>query len=170
MGKNLLALQESSDYPCIFVQSGLSMKVCQHNGLSVVLLTGKQEHCPPHVHVKHEKWDATFKFSFLHDAVESWALDTKKVVPSKALLEAIRQTIEEPANVQACRKAWWDTHGARLKLCLTNRYWDPIKEDEVDGKNATQGMPQILSASYDPIKQVTKLTFGGGTTPVEIQL
>jgi hypothetical protein len=44
------------------------MQVCMHSGILLAVLT-RNVHCPPHVHVGSDKWEARFEFSFWHDSV-----------------------------------------------------------------------------------------------------
>ena len=37
------------------------MKLCVYRDLVIAVLT-RNEHCPPHVHVGTDKWDARFQF------------------------------------------------------------------------------------------------------------
>ena len=50
------------------------MKVCIYNGLVIAILT-RNEHCPPHVHVGPQEWDARFEFSFWHNGVRLWDVE-----------------------------------------------------------------------------------------------
>jgi hypothetical protein len=154
-----------------FVMSGLSMKVSEYNGLIVAVLLGEQEHCPPHVHVEHDGWDARFIFSFLHNDVELWAFDSSDKLPPKGRTEKLRQHIEIPGNLKKAREIWLKAHGAgKLEICLNNKYWDPANLVEVDGSNAKKGMYQIQKAVFDSNNCLTTLTFIGGQEAVGIQL
>jgi hypothetical protein len=147
------------------------MKVSVYNGLTVAVLVGEQEHCPPHVHVQHDGWDARFVFSFLHNGVEIWAFNSSEKLPPKGLAEKLRQHIETPGNLKNARKTWLKAHGAgKLKICLDNKYWDPVNLVEVDGGDAKKGMCKIQTAVFDLGKCLTTLTFVGGEEPVGIQL
>jgi hypothetical protein len=44
------------------------MRVCAHRRLVFAVLT-LDEHCPPHVHVGTDKWEARFEFSFWDNSV-----------------------------------------------------------------------------------------------------
>lgn len=137
----------------------------------MAILVGEQEHCPPHVHVQHDGWDARFIFSFLHNAVDLWAFDSTAKLPPKGIPEKLRQHIETTATLNKARAIWLKVHGAgKLQICLNKKYWDPINLVEVDGKYAHKAMYQIHTAVYDPSKCLTKLTFVGGEESVGIQL
>lgn len=69
------------------------MKVCVHHGLVIAVLT-RNEHCPPHVHVGTEQWDARFEFSFWHHGVRLWDVLPAQNTPSAALLEGLRQVLK----------------------------------------------------------------------------
>lgn len=147
------------------------MKVSVYNGLKVVVLVGEQEHCPPHVHVQHDGWDARFVFSFLHGEVELWAFDPSDKLPPGSLMEKLRQHIEIPGNLKKAREIWLNAHGAgKLGICLHNKYWDPVNLIEVDGSNANKSMYQIQKAVFDSLTCLTTLTFIGGQQPMGIQL
>lgn len=73
------------------------MKVCEHRGLVVAVLT-RNEHCPPHVHVGTDDWDARFEFSFWHDGVRLWDVLPAQNMPSVALLQELRQALKQAAN------------------------------------------------------------------------
>jgi hypothetical protein len=44
------------------------MSVCAHHGLVFAILT-RDQHCPPHVHVGTDKWEARFEFGFWDNGV-----------------------------------------------------------------------------------------------------
>ena len=73
------------------------MKVCEHRGLVVAVLT-RNEHCPPHVHEGTDDWDARFEFSFWHDGVRLWDVLPAQNMPSVALLQELRQALKQAAN------------------------------------------------------------------------
>ena len=137
--------------------------------MDIAVLT-RNEHCPPHVHVGHNGWDARFSFSFWHNSVNLWDVNPENMAPSKSVLEELRLIIEDPVNLRKARHCWWRVHSSTLKICLNNKYWDPDNGEEVDGKSARTGMPQIQSAMYNAARDVTTLTFVGGEEPLEIQL
>ncbi|MHB8201987.1 MAG: hypothetical protein ACYDD9_14385, partial [Acidithiobacillus sp.] len=70
----------------------MNMKVCTHRGLLIAVLT-RNEHCPPHVHVGTDDWNARFEFSFWHNGVRLWDVMPIQESPSAGLLEEIRQAI-----------------------------------------------------------------------------
>jgi len=74
--------------------------------LDIAVLT-RSEHCPPHVHVGTEKWDARFEFSFWHDGVRLWDVTPEQNEPKAAILEDFRQALKLPANLRRAREHWW---------------------------------------------------------------
>ena len=79
------------------------MKVCIYNGLVIAILT-RNEHCPPHVHVGPQEWDARFEFSFWHNGVRLWDVEPVQNRPTDRLLEAIRQEIKKPEHHRLARE------------------------------------------------------------------
>jgi len=146
------------------------MLICKHKGMTIAVLT-RNEHCPPHVHVGNNDWDARFKFSFWHNSVDLWDVEPNHKAPAESVLEELRLVIENPVNLRKARQCWWTIHSSTfIKTCLDNKYWDPINNEEIDGKNATAGTPQIQLATYDPANDETTLTFAGGAAPLRIKL
>ncbi len=93
------------------------------------------------------------------------------MAPSESVLEELRLVIEKPANLRKARQYWWTIHSSTsIKICLDNKYWDPVNNEEVDGKSAKKGMPQIQSATYEPASAETILTFAGDAEPLRIKL
>ena len=84
------------------------MKVCKHAGLTIAVLT-RNEHCPPHVHVGTEKWDARFQFSFWHNGVRLWDVMPAQNEPSAAVLEGLRLALKQPAHLRRARDLWWSS-------------------------------------------------------------
>ncbi|MET0323397.1 MAG: DUF4160 domain-containing protein [Duganella sp.] len=130
----------------------------------------RDEHCPPHVHVGRDNWNARFLFSFCRNEVDLWDVTPVHMTPSASVLEDLRRIIEKSVNLRKARQCWWQVHSGKLRTCLSNKYWDTLALEEVDGKNAKSGMLQIQSESYDPASQRTTLTFVGGGESLEIQL
>ena len=146
------------------------MLVCKHKGADIVVLS-RNEHCPPHVHVGQSGWEARFTFSFCHNGVDLWDVVPDHKAPHESILEALRQVIEAPANLSKARTLWWAIHSSTsVKICLDNKYWDLASNIAVDGKDAKVAMPQIQSATYDPSREETTLTFAGGVGPLRIDL
>ena len=142
------------------------MKVCTHNGLDIAVLT-RNEHCPPHVHVGTEKWDARFEFSFWHDGVRLWDVTPEQNEPKAAILEDLRQVLKLPANLRRAREHWWDS---RLTVCLDNQLWDTDAEEVVGPKEKRPNARKILSARFDKQAYMTVLQLMGEGTPLEIEL
>ncbi|WP_426690152.1 hypothetical protein [Rhodanobacter ginsengiterrae] len=104
------------------------MQVCQYKGLVLAVLT-RNEHCPPHVHVGSNDWDARFEFSFWHNGVRLWDVSPARNRPAEATLEALRKMLKQPVHLRKARELWWKT---RQTICLENQQWDP-KASEVVG-------------------------------------
>lgn len=142
------------------------MKICTHHGLVIAVLT-RNEHCPPHVHVGTEKWDARFEFSFWHNGVRLWDVTPVQNEPNAAVLEALRQVLKAPANLQRAREVWWNT---RQTLCLENQSWDWEAEAVVSPKEKRLQAKKILSARFDALAHKTVLQLAGEASPLEIEL
>jgi hypothetical protein len=85
--------------------------------------------------------------------------------PKRSLLEAIRQTIEHPTNLEKARNIWW----SRLQMsCLNNKYWDPNLQEVVDRNR--KGAVAIVSATFDQGRNSTVLVLQGEEDPMEILL
>lgn len=142
------------------------MKVCTHHGLDIAVLT-RNEHCPPHVHVGTEKWDARFEFSFWHNGVRLWDVTPEQNEPSAPVLESLRQALKALANLRRARVCWWES---RQTLCLDNQWWDMDAEEVVSPKDNRPKARKILSARFDAQAYKTVLQLAGETTPLEIEL
>lgn len=140
------------------------MKVCTHNGLTIAVLT-RNEHCPPHVHTGTSKWEARFEFSFWHDGVRLWDVVPEQHQPTAKQLEAIRQTLKQPANLRRTREIWWN---GTQTVCLVNQRWDAGLQEVVSG--AKPPAKVIKAASFNARVYKTVLLFGGQTSPHEIEL
>lgn len=68
------------------------MRVGAYKGY-VISVFIRDEHCPPHVHVRGKGWDARFRFSFLDGEVELWDVEPERRRPPIALLKEIRGAI-----------------------------------------------------------------------------
>ena len=142
------------------------MKVCAHRGLVVAVLT-RNEHCPPHVHVGTDDWDARFEFSFWHDGVRLWDVLPTQNMPSVALLEELRQVLKQAANLRRSRELWWLS---RHTLCLDKLQWDPIAREIVSPKQKRQRAVAIRAGRFDLSGYKTVLTLVGDDQPLEIAL
>jgi hypothetical protein len=142
------------------------MKVCEHRGLVVAVLT-RNEHCPPHVHVGTDDWDARFESGFWHDAVRLWDVVPVQNMPSAALLEELRQVVKQAANLRRSRELWWLS---RKTLCIDNLQWDPATAEVVSPRQKRRGAVAILSSRFDAPGYKTVLTLVGDDQPLEIQL
>ena len=142
------------------------MKVCAHNGLSIVVLT-RNEHCPPHVHVGSDKWEARFEFSFWHNDVSLWDVTPVQNQPTKTVLEGLRQTLKKPVNLRRAREIWWD---CLQSVCLINQRWDGALNEVVDTAAGNPQSKLIQAASFDRTKYQTVLQLAGQSDPVEIWL
>jgi len=92
------------------------MKICTHKGLVITILT-RNEHCPPHVHVGSDRWEARFEFCFWHNGVRLWDVMPMQNQPTVAVLEELRQTIKQPAHLRRAREIWWRS---LQTVCLVN--------------------------------------------------
>lgn len=142
------------------------MKVCTHKGYVIAILS-RNEHCPPHVHVNVDKWEARFEFSFWHNGVRLLDVIPAKNEPKAALLEELRQTIKHPSNLRRARELWWQTCGT---LCLENQYWDGVAEEVVSPKSKRPETYLIQSASLNVQEYKTVLHLAGRDGPLEIEL
>lgn len=142
------------------------MLVCVHRGLVIAVLT-RNEHCPPHVHVGTDKWDARFKFSFWHNGIRLWDVLPANNAPSAPLLEELRQVMKQSANLQRAREHWW---ASRKTLCLDNQCWDVAVQEVVSPRAKRQGAVNISSGYFDASRYRTVLMLAGQTLPLEIQL
>lgn len=142
------------------------MKVCTHHGLDIAVLT-RNEHCPPHVHVGTDKWEARFKFSFWHNGVQLWDVTPEQNEPSAPVLESLRLALKAPANLRRSREYWWES---RQTLCLDNKQWDTVADEVVGPKDKRPKARKILSARFDAQAYRTVLQLAGETTPLEIEL
>ena len=142
------------------------MKVCEHRGLVVAVLT-RNEHCPPHVHVGTDDWDARFEFSFWHHGVRLWDVLPAQNIPSVALLEELRQVLKQAAHLRRSRELWWLS---RHTLCLDNLQWDKITGEVLSPKQKRRGAVDIRAGHFEMSGYKTVLTLAGDEPPLEIQL
>src|SRR5471030_2225560 len=106
------------------------MKVCKHKGLDIAVLT-RNEHCPPHVHVGSDKWEARFEFSFWHNNVRLLDVMPAQSQPTVTVLEDFRQTIKKPANLRRARELWWKS---LQTVWMVNQLWDVNSNEIVSTK------------------------------------
>ena len=142
------------------------MKVCTHKGLVIAVLT-RNEHCPPHVHVGTEQWDARFEFSFWHNGVRLWDVVPVKNQPGVAQLEDLRQVLKQPAHLRRAREIWWS---ALQSVCLVNQYWDIDADEVVSIKEKRPGTRKIEAAHFNAQSNTTVLQLAGQKSPLEIEL
>lgn len=142
------------------------MKVCRHKGLVTAVLT-RSEHCPPHVHVGTDKWDARFLFSFWHDGVRLWDVIPAHNEPTVAVLEDLRFVVKQAVNLRKARGLWW---GSRQTLCLDNLMWDVDGEEAISPKDHRLRALAIEWVRFDDRAYKTVLKLAGRTMPLEIEL
>lgn len=141
------------------------MKICSYKGLIVSVFT-RDEHCPPHVHVGNERWDARYRFSFWHNGVALWDVRPMWSAPRAVLLEELRQVIEQPDHLRLARQRWWQS---RRSVCLDHQQWDPRREEVVSPSVFRRHAVDILWARYVPDRDCTLIQLAGQDSPLEIQ-
>lgn len=142
------------------------MKVRTHKGLLIAVLT-RNEHCPPHVHVGTDKWEARFEFSFWHNGVRLLDVVPVKNQPIVAVLEDLRQTLKQPVNLRRAREIWW---GCRQTVCLVNQLWN-IETDEIVSTQYRRLDARVIEAAhFDAQRYKTVLQLAGQSSPLEIEL
>jgi hypothetical protein len=142
------------------------MKVCAHRGLVFAVLT-RNEHCPPHVHVGTDQWEARFQFSFWHNSVTLWDVVPTKNMPTASLLEELRQVLKEPPNLKQARALWWTS---RQTVCLENQQWDVEQQEVANTKGRRAKALAIQAAHFDAVSYKTVLILAGQKQPLEIIL
>jgi hypothetical protein len=142
------------------------MKVCRHRGILLAVLT-RNEHCPPHVHVGTEMWEARFEFSFWHNSVTLLDVVPTKNIPNVTMLEEIRLTLKTPKNLKKARSLWWLS---MRSTCLENQKWDVEKGEVVFTKSKRVKSVVIESARFDPKVYKTEIFLVGCDEPLEISL
>jgi hypothetical protein len=142
------------------------MKVCNHQGLLIAVLT-RNEHCPPHVHVGTVDWEARFEFSFWHNGVCLLDVVPVKNQPSIDVLEDLRQAIKNPQHLRRARTCWWESIQA---VCLVNQMWDAQALEVVSPKEKRPNAQRIQTAVFDANRYQTVLQLKGAASPVEIKL
>ncbi|ANF88418.1 hypothetical protein A7J50_5078 [Pseudomonas antarctica] len=142
------------------------MKVGAYKGYVIAVFL-RDEHCPPHVHVRGEAWDARFRFSFLDGGVALWDVNPERCRPAGAILEGIRQALMQPHYLARARRIWWQ----KLQtVCLENHSWDWDADELVPGLVIRRGVYVIANARHDVVGQRTILNLVRAPGCVEIDL
>ncbi|MCK1783553.1 DUF4160 domain-containing protein [Pseudomonas sp. TNT11] len=142
------------------------MKVGTYKG-HVISVFLRDEHCPPHVHVRGKQWDARFRFSFLDGRVELWDVDPERRRPPRGILEGIRQALMQRHVLARVRRIWWE----KLQtVCLENHSWDWDADEVLPGLIIRRGVYVIANARHDVARQRTLLNLVRAPDCVEIDL
>lgn len=142
------------------------MKVGAYKGY-VISVFIRDEHCPPHVHVRGNAWDARFRFSFLNGQVELWDVNPERRRPPESVLKELRQTLMQPHYLARARRIWWE----KLQtVCLENHSWDWDADELVPGLVIRRGVYVIANARHDVAGQLTILNLVRAPGYVEIEL
>ncbi|WP_395610460.1 DUF4160 domain-containing protein [Pseudomonas sp. B22129] len=142
------------------------MRVGNYKGYVIAVFL-RDEHCPPHVHVRGKGWDARFRFSFLNGRVELWDVDPQRRRPPVAVLEGIRQALLQPHYLARARRTWWNN---LQTVCLENHSWDWEAAEVIPGLVIRRGVSVIASARHDVAGPRTILNLVRVPDPVEIEL
>lgn len=142
------------------------MRICTHRGLVIAILT-RNEHCPPHVHVGTNKWDARFEFSFWHNGVRLWDVVPEQNQPTVSVFEDLRQAIKHGVHLRRAREIWWNSVQT---VCLVNQLWDVDADEVVTGQDRRPGAKVIEAARYNVKTNKTVLHLAGQSSPLEIEL
>lgn len=142
------------------------MKVCVYRGLLVAVLT-RNEHCPPHVHVGSDDWQARIEFSFWHDGARLMDVVPVHRQPTVAVLEGLRLTLKTPAHLRRARLCWWQSVRS---VCLVNQAWDGQALEVAAVQDKRGGARLIEAALFDAERYRTILQLKGASAPVEIEL
>ncbi|HEL4182683.1 TPA: hypothetical protein ACXJTM_003747 [Stenotrophomonas maltophilia] len=142
------------------------MKVSRFRGFDLALMT-RDEHCPPHLHVKSPDWEARFKFSFWHNNVCLYDVQPVSAKPPSKVLENLRQHLREPLILQSARQKWWHVMNS---ICLDNLYWNFHLGEVVAPTKTNVGAVKIMSARYDGQRNITVLKLFGFVDDLEIEL
>lgn len=140
------------------------MKIASYQGFDLIIQS--RDHCDPHVHIKSPNWDVRILFSFWKDDVDYWDTRPDKSKPKAVLIESLRQTLMQPANLRRAREVWWNTIA---KTCIDNKRWSLIQEVVVGGVIPGHSTLQIVSSEFDAHNYKTKLKLENGEI-VEIEL
>ncbi|WP_017253795.1 DUF4160 domain-containing protein [Pseudomonas tolaasii] len=142
------------------------MRVGTYKGYVIAVFL-RDEHCPPHVHVRGNGWDARFRFSFLDGRVELWDVDPERRRPPVAVLEGIRRALLQPHYLARARRIWWNN---LQTICLDNHSWDWEAAEVIPGLVIRRGVSVIASARHDVAGPRTILNLVRVPDPVEIEL
>lgn len=142
------------------------MRVGTYKGY-VISVFIRDEHCPPHVHVRGNGWDARFRFSFLDGDVELWDVDPERRRPPSAVLAGIREALVQRHYLARARRIWWEKHQT---VCLENHSWDLGADELVPGLVIRPGVHVIASAWHDFVGQRTILNLVRAPVCVKINL
>ena len=142
------------------------MKVCVYRGLLMAVLT-RNEHCPPHVHVGSNDWQARLEFSFWHAGVRLMDVVPVHKRPTVAVLEGLRQALKTRAHLRRARLCWWQSVRS---VCLVNQTWDEQAREAVAVQDKRAGARRIEAAAFDAERYRTILQLKGASAPVEIAL
>lgn len=142
------------------------MKVCAYKGLLIAVLT-RNEHCPPHVHVGSDKWEARFEFSFWHNGVRLYDVMPAQKQPTVEVLEELRQELKLPIHLRRAREIWWSSSQT---VCLVNQLWDVDAGEVVSAKDRRPEAKVVESAHFDAHAYKTVLRLAGQTSLWEISL
>ncbi len=140
------------------------MAIVTIGNVDVVVMT-RDEHCPPHVHAdcSPEGWSARYKFFYTSDDLEFWDFkpDNPKRAPSKSRLDEIGMAIFP--HLSKVRKRWWEVLG---RVCLDNQYVIQTADgiEVIYDKRRRKGVPQVQSATYDPLMRLVTLNLTNGST------
>ena len=129
------------------------MRVGAYKGY-VISVFIRDEHCPPHVHVWGNEWDARFRFSFLNGDVELWDVEPERRQPPMAVLKEIRGAIMQRHYLARARRIWWEY---LQTVCLENHCWDWDAGELVPRLVIRRGVHVIASARHDVVAQRTIL-------------
>ncbi|UII70831.1 DUF4160 domain-containing protein [Pseudomonas sp. HN11] len=142
------------------------MRVGTYKGY-VISVFIRDEHCPPHVHVRGNEWDARFRFSFLNGDVELWDVEPERRQPPMAVLKEIREAIMQRHYLARARRIWWDY---LQTVCLENHSWDWEAHEVLPGLLIQPGVYVIARARHDVVGQKTILNLVRAPGFVEIEL
>lgn len=142
------------------------MRVGAYKGYVISVFT-RDEHCPPHVHVRGKEWDARFRFSFLDADVELWDVDPERRRPPAAVLVGICEAIAQQHYLARARRIWWE----KLQtVCLENHSWDWEAREVLQGLIIRRGVYVIARARHDVVRQKTIFNLVRAPGFVEIDL
>jgi hypothetical protein len=118
------------------------------------------DHCPPHVHVRHrgEGWSARVQFSFLEEQLEVLSIAPLRNTPLQRTVNGLLDDIE--AELLACRCSWW---AVKRTTCLENQLAAILTETTNIIRNSPSNTKRIASAAYDPDRDVVRIAFQDGT-------